>query len=136
MFELAWIKRLKNFLEIGMNKQIQLLDCTLRDGGQGLEDSYYGRYADEKYDDVAKAGIARNLMEAKVDIIELGSIKPTEDDRKRFACYQNIEELALTMPQNTTGQLFAALYTGPDTDLAGIPEWNQKLPQAVRVILR
>ena len=35
-----------------MNKQIQLLDCTLRDGGQGLEDSYYGGYADEKYDDV------------------------------------------------------------------------------------
>lgn len=119
-----------------MDKNIQLLDCTLRDGGQGLEDSYYGGYADEKYDDEVKVGIARNLMEAKVDIIELGSIKPTEDDRKRFACYQSIEELALTMPKNKTEQLFAALYTGPDTDLADIPEWNDKLPQIVRVILR
>lgn len=119
-----------------MDNNIQLLDCTLRDGGQGLEDSYYGGYADEKYDDEVKAGIARNLMEAKVDIIELGSIKPTEDDRKRFACYQSIEELALTMPKNKTEQLFAALYTGPDTDLADIPEWNEKLPQVVRVILR
>ncbi|MDD3138273.1 MAG: hypothetical protein PHX08_04785 [Lachnospiraceae bacterium] len=118
-----------------MDKNIQLLDCTLRDGGQGLEDSYYGGYADEQYSDAVKNSIARQLVNANVDIIELGSIKPTEDDR-RFACYQNIEDLASFMPQNIKGQLFAALYTGPDTDLSDIPDWNERLPQVVRVILR
>lgn len=119
-----------------MNKHIQLLDCTLRDGGQGLEDAYYSGYADEQYDNKKKADIIKYLDKAQVDIVELGSIKPTDDDRSRFACYQCIEDLALTMPKTKGNRLFAALYTGPDTELVRIPEWNANLPQAVRVILR
>lgn len=119
-----------------MNDSIQLLDCTLRDGGQGLEDSFYSGYGDKNFDNKTKGYIIDNLINSKIEIIELGSIKSTDEDRSIFACYRCIEDLAKTMPKYNRRQLFAALYTGPDTDLDDIPEWNESLPQVVRVILR
>lgn len=120
-----------------MDKKIQLLDCTLRDGGNGLEalEKYYGDVA--KFDKKTMKSLIETLQKTNIDIVEIGNIQPTDDDRTRFAQYQTIEEISKTMPQSQPeGQMYAALYRVPDVDLKTIPEWNKNLCRATRVVLR
>ena len=117
-------------------KEILLLDCTLRDGGLGLEDADKNKISDLKFTNADILDTIENLRKSKVDIVELGSVEITDTARTGFAIYQNIEEISETMPQNRTGQLYAALYRGPDTPLEDIPEWCPDLCEAVRVIIR
>lgn len=77
------------------------------------------------------------LADSAIDIIELGSIEITSDDRTGFCIYQNIEDVSKQMPlKKKQNQMFAALYRGPDTPIEDIPEWNSSLCEAVRVIIR
>ena len=62
---------------------------------------------------------------------------PSEDDKSKFAIYQNIEELSKYLPsKRNPNALYVGLYIGPDTDVNDIPEWNPSLVDGVRVILR
>jgi len=120
-----------------MDKQIQILDCTLRDGGLGLEDATKNKLSSVRFTDADMKKTASFLTNAGIDIIELGSIEITEDDRHGFAIYPDIETISQRMPANKKeGQIFAALYRGPDTPLDEIPDWNENLCEAVRVIIR
>ena len=119
-----------------MKSNLQLLDCTLRDGGLGLEDANKNRISDSEFSQVDILDAAVNLGKSKIDIVELGSVEITDTPRTGFAIYQNIEEISKTMPKNKTGQLYAALYRGPDTPFEDIPDWNPNLCEAVRVIIR
>lgn len=120
-----------------MEGQIQILDCTLRDGGLGLEDAEKNNIAFKKFSLHDRERVARHLSESKLDIIELGSIEITQDDRTGFAIYPDIETISAIMPKKKgENQIFAALYRGPDTPIENIPEWNPSLCEAVRVILR
>lgn len=119
-----------------MNGRIQILDCTLRDGGLN-------------FDDAAKNGlehpsflldideIIRHLRDSQIDIIELGSIETTVEDKRCFAIYQDIESVSATIPLDVpAGQCYAALYRGPDILPERIPDWHPSLCKLVRVILR
>ena len=58
-----------------MDKKVQLLDCTLRDGGNGLEalEKYYGdvvKFDRETMDDLIEA-----LRKTNIDIVEIGNIQ-------------------------------------------------------------
>lgn len=118
-------------------KQRLILDCTLRDGGLGFEDVGKSSQNYPCFTDVDQEQIAKKLTLAGLDIIELGSIEKTDDDKRKFAIYQNIEQISYIMPKKTNSQqLFTALYRGPDTPINEIPEWKQGLCEAVRVILR
>ena len=119
-----------------MKSNLQLLDCTLRDGGLGLEDANKNIISDLEFSQTDISYVAENLSKSKIDIVELGSVEITDTLRTGFAIYQNIEEISRTIPQNRSGQLFAALYRGPDTPLEDIHEWNPNLCEAVRVIIR
>lgn len=120
-----------------MKSNLQLLDCTLRDGGLGLEDANKNKISDSEFSHLDIFDIAENLCKSKIDIIELGSVEITDTLRTGFAIYQNIEEISKTMPQKTSpNQMFAALYRGPDTPLEDIPKWRPDLCEAVRVIIR
>lgn len=70
-------------------KQIELLDCTLRDGGH-LNNSYFGK-------DVI-VDIINKLLESKIDIIEVGFLKNCEFD-ENVACYNNIQEAKKILPE-------------------------------------
>lgn len=119
-----------------MNK-IKLLDATLRDGGQGLDDLFNNGFSDKYYSEEVKHKIIKLLGESKVDIIELGAMGPSPDDKSRFAIYQNVEELSQYLPKNRKPeQLYIGLYIGPDTDVNKIPDWNPSLVKGLRVILR
>ena len=119
-----------------MKKKL-ILDCTLRDGGLGFEDVSKSNKEYPCFTDVDRTEVAGKLTSAKLDIIELGSIEKTDDNRQKFAIYKDIEQISEIMPTKAySEQIFAALYRGPDIPLDEIPEWREGLCQGVRVILR
>lgn len=120
-----------------MNKNIQILDCTLRDGGLGLEDNFKNELSITKFSKQDIADISNSLAKSNLDIVELGSIEITNDDRTGFCIYPDIETISKQMPmKSNNNQLFAALYRGPDTPIEDIPDWNPNLCEAIRVIIR
>lgn len=120
-----------------MAKNIQLLDATLRDGGQGLEDLYKNGFSNKIFSETNKHHIIDFLGFSNVDIIEIGTMGPSKDDKSKFAIYQNIEELSTYLPpKRNPNALYAGLYIGPDTDVNDIPNWNPSLVEGIRVILR
>ncbi len=116
---------------------IRLLDCTLRDGGLGLEDAKKNEIADVKFDKNDISNIITHLACSSIDIVELGSIEITEKDMTGYAIYQNIESVSKTIPTiHGKNQMFVALFRGPDTDMNEIPEWKPGLCEGIRVIIR
>lgn len=117
--------------------KILLLDATLRDGGQGLEDGYKNQFYDSRFGSELISDTVAKLVSSDIDIVELGAIGPSIDDRSMFSIYQNIEDLSKTLPINRSPkQMYVGLYVGPDTDIDHIPDWNPSLVEGVRVILR
>lgn len=120
-----------------MGKNIYLLDATLRDGGQGLEDLHKNGFSDKIFTEEIKHSTIDSLGKSDVDIIEIGTMGPSADDKSMFAIYQNVEELSKYLPKNRNPKaLYAGLYIGPDTDVNEIPDWNPSLVEGIRVILR
>ncbi|MCI8638461.1 MAG: hypothetical protein HFG41_04745 [Coprococcus sp.] len=120
-----------------MAKQIQLLDCTLRDGGQGLEDSNKNGFKTEIFTSVDRTSIAQLIADAGIDIVELGCMVESNTNTSNFAIYQNIEELSTYKPRkHHSDQLFVGLYIGPDTDIDKIPIHTAEMIDGIRVILR
>lgn len=120
-----------------MAGRIKILDCTLRDGGLGLEDAYINKKSDVGFTTEVINEIILHLKKSNIDIIELGSIEISESDKRRFAIYPNIEEVSKKKPHgNAPGQMYAALYRGPDTNIEDIPDYTSELTEGVRVIIR
>lgn len=120
-----------------MGKNIYLLDATLRDGGQGLEDLHKNGFSDKIFSEEVKHSTIESLGNSNVDIIEIGTMGPSVDDKSKFAIYQNVEELSKYLPEKRNPKaLYAGLYIGPDTDVNEIPDWNPSLVEGIRVILR
>ena len=120
-----------------MTKSIQLLDATLRDGGQGLEDLFKNGFSDKIFKEKTKHAIIESLGKSNVDIIEIGAMGFSADDKSKFSIYQNVVELSQYLPKKRNPHaLYAGLYIGPDTDVKDIPNWNPSLVEGIRVILR
>ena len=120
-----------------MANNILLLDATLRDGGQGLEDLNKNGFSNKFFSEQNKHSIIDNLGASNVEIIEIGAMGPSDDDKSKFAIYQNVEELSKYLPEKRNpNALYAGLYIGPDTDVDDIPNWNPSLVEGIRVILR
>ena len=120
-----------------MEKRIQLLDCTLRDGGFGLEDAIKNGVPVNCFDGHSIEQMIENLKMSKIDIIELGAIEITEEDKTGMAIYKSIEHISQTIPdKHSDNQMYAALFRGPDTPMEAIPEWCEKYCEGIRVIIR
>lgn len=120
-----------------MANKILLLDATLRDGGQGLEDLFNNGFSDKEFMDDSKREIIKYLENSNVEVIELGAMGPSKDDKSKFAIYQNVEDLSKFLPEKRKDcTMYAGLYIGPDTDINDIPDWNPSLVEGIRVILR
>lgn len=117
--------------------KIQLLDATLRDGGQGLDDLYNNGFSDKFYSETQKQRIIELLGQSGAEIIELGAMGPSRDDKSKFAIYQDVESLSQYLPaERNPHNLYVGLYIGPDTAIERIPDWNPSLVKGIRVILR
>ncbi len=118
-------------------ENILLLDCTLRDGGQGLEAAYRGISSSTAFSPEIIREVITHLKKSRLEIIELGCIEKSVEDHTRFSNYQNLQEVSKLLPkERKENQMFVALYIGPDTPLEEIPLWNPELCDGVRVILR
>lgn len=119
-----------------MQRTIMVLDCTLRDGGRGLEDltkngSLVGFSKEDRYD------IAACIADSGIDIVELGSIAESNTMLEKFAIYQNIETLSKYIPKRKNNdQMFVCFYIGPDTAPDKIPMHSPELCDGVRICLR
>lgn len=119
------------------NGYIQLLDCTLRDGGQGLEASFITAISDVKFTDEIIHKSISHLVKSDIDIVELGYIEKSSFIGHPFANHFTIEDISRFIPeQRNSKQMYIALFTGPDMETDLIPEWNTSLVEGTRVILR
>jgi 4-hydroxy 2-oxovalerate aldolase len=120
-----------------MNKRIQILDCTLRDGGFGLEDANISSGSGLVFSEKDIAGVSLNLSRSNIDIVEIGSIEITRDNKEGMAIYQDLESISDKIPKpRNRNQIYAAFYRGPDTPAQDIPERNESHCDGVRVVLR
>lgn len=78
---------------------IELLDCTLRDGGH-LTGSYFGKRV--IYD------IAKKMVQAKIDILEVGFLRDCEFNPD-YALYNNVAEAMSLLPPKANGIKYALL---------------------------
>ena len=79
---------------------IQMLDCTLRDGGYCNE----WRFG---FDNVRK--ITHGLQKAGIEIIECGFITNTVSYDPDVTRYTNVEDIAKIIPENRQGKIFVAM---------------------------
>ncbi len=77
--------------------RVQLLDCTLRDGGLGLEDLSKTSPSERGMTESSIKYISEKLSESNVDIIELGSIEISNVDKKNFGIYGSSSPSSITM---------------------------------------
>lgn len=120
-----------------MANNILLLEATLRDGGQGLDDLYNNDFSNKVFTDDKKRETIKHLEDSNVEIIELGAIGPSKSSKDKFSIYQNVQDLSKFLPaERKPGIMYVGLYIGPDTDVNDIPDWNPTLVEGIRVILR
>lgn len=116
---------------------VQVLDCTLRDGGQGLEAINNIGEETEKFSNKDKDYIISNLTDANIDIIEIGCMSYNSANQGGYAIYKDIIELSKSMPKNKNKNvLYTGLYIDPDTPIDTIPRASDDLVPAIRVIMR
>ena len=120
-----------------MGNRVKILDCTLRDGGLGLEDAYKNNISNISFNNKDNDKIIELLNETNIDLIELGSIEISEDDKTKFAIYQNVESISKKIPKKKNiNSMYVGLFRGPDTPIDNIPLGNPSLVDGLRVILR
>lgn len=118
-------------------REIKILDCTLRDGGLGIEDANKTGINMKVFDKTIVNKMISYFSNSNLDIIELGSIEITDSDVTRYCIYPSIEEISKKIPHKySKNQMFVALFRGPDTSIEDIPDWNETYCEGIRVIIR
>lgn len=120
-----------------MQESIQLLDCTLRDGGQGLEAINSNGQKTAFFTEENKRDIIEHTKNAGMDIIEIGCMSDSVRDEEKYAIYNNIVDLSKTLPEDRGREcIYTGLYIDPDTPVEAIPKASDDLVEGIRVIMR
>lgn len=118
-------------------RRLEVLDCTLRDGGMGLEDARLNGLSDLQFSKDKISKIIGHLSHSNIEIIELGAIEKTNEDKSGYCIYQDIRRGSININQNiNSDQKYTLLFRGPDTPIEEIPKWDQSLCRHLRVIIR
>lgn len=107
-----------------MRSQIQLLDCTLRDGAY-IVDSMFG--------EAAIKGIITKMGDANIDIIECGWLK----DRKYEAgstFFHIPEDIRSYLGKKNQNSIFVAMIDWNRYDLSQLPSYDGETIDAIRVV--
>ena len=107
-----------------MNKNIQLLDCTLRDGAY---------IVNAKFGTPAIKGIIKRMEDANIDIIECGWLKdtPHEIGTTFFHTPRDLEQYLVEKKKHAT---YVAMIDWDRYDLSNLPEYDGKSIDAIRVV--
>ena len=106
-----------------MNK-IQVLDCTLRDGGYCNE----WRFG---YDNIKR--ITLSLIEANVDIIECGFITNRVEYDPNITKFTTVEEAASAIPEDREGKIFVAMMNYGEYNIDDLPAYDGSSIDGIRV---
>lgn len=107
-----------------MSGQVQLLDCTLRDGAY---------IVDAKFGTPAMKGIIKKMQDSNVDIIECGWLK----DKPHTAgttFYHIPSDLEQYMTEKNSQTTYVAMIDWDRYDLGSLPEYDGKSIDAIRVV--
>lgn len=106
-----------------MNK-IQVLDCTLRDGGYCNE----WRFG---FDNIKR--IMSGLAEADVEIIECGFITNKVSYDPDVSRFTTIKEISNVIPANRSSKIFVAMMNYDEYNVADLPPYNGTSIDGIRV---
>ena len=118
------------------SKHIQLLDCTLRDGGMELANAKDKGWITCGFSDSVLRKITSGLMLANIDIIETASISENGYEKKEFAVFGDPITSSRYFDRTRFSGMMAVLYMGPNVEYSRIPYADQTLCDAARVMLR
>lgn len=107
-----------------MSEQIQLLDCTLRDGAY---------IVDSKFGTPAIKGIIRKMQDANVDIIECGWLKDKPHD-EGTTFYHEPSDLEQYIYEKDDKITYVAMIDWDRYDLNNLPKCDGKSIDAIRVV--
>lgn len=103
---------------------IQILDCTLRDGGYCNEWKF-------GFDNVKK--ITQGLLEAGIEIIECGFITDRVTYDPNITKFPSMNGIMKIIPQNREGKLFVAMMNYGEYDINNIPIHDGSSIDGIRV---
>ena len=106
-----------------MNK-IQVLDCTLRDGGYCNE----WRFG---FDNAKR--ITSGLVDSNVEIIECGFITNKVNYDPDVTRFTTVKEVASIIPENRNGRIFVAMMNYGEYDIDGLPVYDGSSIDGIRV---
>ncbi|MCD8370126.1 MAG: aldolase catalytic domain-containing protein [Clostridiales bacterium] len=105
-------------------RQIQVLDCTLRDGGY-CNDCHFG-FKNEK-------SIVSGLMEANIDIIECGFFMNTVKYDRDHTRFTSLDQVAQIIPEKRDGKIFVMLADHGKFVPEDLPEFDGTSVDGLRV---
>lgn len=105
-------------------RQVQILDCTLRDGGY-CNDCYFGFKNEIK--------IVNGLVEANVDLIECGFFRESAEYDRDYTRFNSLEQVGRIIPKNRSGKLFVVLADYGKFDPKKLPDFDGLSVDGIRV---
>lgn len=119
------------------NSTVNVLECTLRDGGQGIESLRLMGIETPGLEEWEKNDIIKHSVESGADIIELGYITSDFTSLYDLSMYASVEDLSTYIFAHNEGSpMFTGLYIDPDTSPERIPQKTSEIVPGIRVIIR
>ena len=103
---------------------LKVLDCTLRDGGYCNEWRFGNRNTKT---------IAASLVEANVDIVELGFLTNRVSYDPEVTKYTDLAQMAAMIPSDRAGKLFVCMVNYGEFELERLPEYDGSSVDGIRV---
>lgn len=103
--------------------KIQILDCTLRDGGY-INNFTFGRHGIKK--------IISKLTQANVDIIECGFLEDGEYD-ENTSIFTTVEQIANFLPANHNNSMYVAMACYGEYSLEQLSDYDGSSIDGIRV---
>lgn len=105
-------------------KKIQVLDCTLRDGGYCNDCCF-------EYNNIKK--IIEGLVEANIDIIECGFLTSECEYNQNITRFSKMEQFTAVIPEDRKGKLFVALMDYGKYDVDALPKCDGTALDGIRI---
>lgn len=105
-------------------KHIQLLDCTLRDGGYINNWKWGFENAKDIIDTLVKSG---------VEVIEVGFLRNIKEYDPNITVGNNIEQLNNLLPQNVKNTIFSAMAMQSNFDISNLKPYQGKGIEMIRI---
>lgn len=123
---------LQNDLKIN---NIEVLDCTLRDGGFALEEKQ-NSVNEYYFSETQKYNFIENMCKTNIEIIEIGSLDLMANEREKYSVYPNFEKLPKYIFCKNDKIKYAFFFRGPDVPLNAIPERSDRYCDIIRLSIR